>query len=193
MVDFLLEWLQDVGIIGTFIVMFLEGSSLPFPGIVVVLAYGYILPIHYWNTLWIAAGMSVFYSVASLIPYFIGSKLNGMIGHRSPKGLEKAKSLFIQYGSWSVALSRPFGIGNYISYVAGMSQMRLVSYLLLTFIGIYPWSYIMLLLGNYFNGSYEAFQKFYVENISFILFIVVLTIFIYLSKKWVRKGGVNRV
>ncbi len=192
MVDIFLEWLKDIGIVGAFIVMFIEGSSVPFPGIVIVLAYGYLLPINYWNTLWIAAGMSVFYTVASLIPYILGSKVNGMIGQRSPKGLEKAKEMFIRYGRWSVALSRPFGIGNYISYVAGMSRMRIIPYLLLTLVGIYPWSYIMLLLGNYFNGSYEAFQKFYIENISFILFILCLAVFIYFSKRWVRKGGIGR-
>lgn len=193
MVEILLEWLKDVGIVGTFIVMFLEGSSLPFPGVVVVLAYGYLLPINYFNTLWIAAGMSVFYTVASLIPYFLGLKLNGMIGQRSPKGLEKAKKVFLEVGSWSVALSRPFGIGNYISYAAGMSRMRLIPYLLLTFAGIYPWSYFMLLLGNYFNGSYTAFQKFYADNIPIILLIISLLFFIMVSIKWARKGGLNRV
>lgn len=183
---------------GLFAAMFLEGSSLPFPGIAVVLAYGFILPVNYWNTLWIAAGMSVVYCLASLIPFYLGGQLEGIFNGRKRKGFEKAKDLFVRYGRWSVALSRPFGIGNYISYVAGASKMKVIPYLLLTFIGIYPWSYVMILLGNYFNGSYEAFQAFYQDNSVYIystMAVVLLTISLYLflknRRRTVQEGGVD--
>jgi membrane protein DedA with SNARE-associated domain len=159
LVETTLHWLEGIGLAGLFIAMLLEGSSLPFPGIAVVLAYGYILPVTYWNAVWAAAGMSIAYSLASLIPYFIGSKLERLLIKR--KGFLKAKAVFVRYGKWSVALTRPFGVGNYISYVAGVSKMRLTHYLTLTFLGIFPWSYVMILLGNYFNGSYEAFKVFF--------------------------------
>jgi membrane protein DedA with SNARE-associated domain len=196
LIEILLFWLIEIGLVGLFAAMFLEGSSLPFPGIAVVLAYGFILPVDYWNTLWIAAGMSVVYGLASLIPYYLGGRLEGIFTKR--KGFHKAKNLFIRYGSWSVALSRPFGIGNYISYVAGASKMKLIPYLLLTFIGIYPWSYVMILLGNYFNGSYEEFQAFYQKHsvsIYGVVAVILLTISLYLFLKsrrgTVREGGVD--
>jgi membrane protein DedA with SNARE-associated domain len=190
LIEILLFWLEKIGLAGLFSAMFLEGSSLPFPGIAVVLAYGFILPVDYWNTLWIAAGMSVAYCLASLIPYFLGRRLEGFFYKR--KGFEKAKDLFIRYGSWSVALSRPFGIGNYISYVAGASQMKVIPYLFLTFIGIYPWSYVMILLGNYFNGSYEEFQAFYQDHSVYIystMAMVLFSISLYLFLKNRRSSG----
>lgn len=176
MIELILHWLEAIGLFGLIAAMFLEGSSLPFPGIAIVLAYGYILPFSYWNTFLIAALMSVVYSISSLIPYFVGNKLERLFQKRSNKGLEKAKGLFIRYGGWSVALTRPFGLGNYISYVAGMSKMRLTPYLLLTFIGIFPWSFVMILLGNYFNGSYEAFRSFYQNNSIYLYIVAVITI-----------------
>jgi membrane protein DedA with SNARE-associated domain len=194
LIEIILHWLEDIGLAGLFAAMFLEGSSLPFPGIAVVLAYGYILPFSYWNTAWIAAWMSVIYCISSLIPYFLGRKLEGLFQKRPKKGLQKAKDLFVRYGGWSVAISRPFGIGNYISYVAGMSKMKLVPYLLLTFIGIYPWSYVMLLLGNYFNGSYEAYQSFY-RNYSVYLYLGagiiagISFLFFFLKRNKAREGG----
>jgi len=202
-VEIILNWLKEIGIIGLFAAMFLEGSSLPFPGIAVVLAYGYILPFSYWNTAWIAALMSVVYCLASLLPYFFGSKVEGLFKKRAKKGLDKAKRLFVRYGVWSVAFSRPFGLGNYISYVAGMSKMRLSSYLLLTFIGIYPWSFVMILLGNYFNGSYQAFKQFYDHYSGYLysavaLILVMIFIYFYMKNKReqertpVREGGNNR-
>jgi len=70
MTAILLESLKDLGLAGLYTAMLLEGSSLPFPGIVVVFTYGYLFPSQ--STLWIAAVMSTVYSLASLIPYFIG-------------------------------------------------------------------------------------------------------------------------
>jgi membrane protein DedA with SNARE-associated domain len=189
LIEIILLWLKDIGLLGLFVAMFLEGASFPFPGIVVVLSYGYILPFSYLNTIWVAASMSVIYSLASLIPYFIGRKIEGIFQKRPNKGLTKAMSLFIRFGGWSVAISRPFGIGNYISYVAGMSKMRLIPYLLLTFIGIYPWSYVMLLLGSYFEGNYQAFISFYKNNSVYVYTIVTLIlgiILLYVYKKYKR-------
>ncbi|WP_159426156.1 DedA family protein [Desulfolucanica intricata] len=175
MIEIILNWLKDIGLVGLFATMFLEGSSLPFPGIAVVIAYGYILPFKYFDIIWVAAGMSFVYCMASLIPYGLGIKFEGLFGKYPKKGLQKAKDLFVRYGYWSVAISRPFLIGNYISYVAGMSKMRLKPYLFLTFIGIYPWSLGMILLGKYFNGSYEAFRSFYLNN-SVYLYIALIII-----------------
>ncbi|QDP39965.1 DedA family protein [Radiobacillus deserti] len=192
MIEVILQWLKDIGLIGLFAAMFLEGSSLPFPGIAVVLAYGYILPFSYWNTALVAAAMSLMYCLASLIPYFLGGKIDGLLKKGPQKGLQKAKNLFVRYGAWSVAISRPFGLGNYISYVAGMSKMRLTPYLLLTFVGIYPWSFVMILLGNYFNGSYEAFRTFYQSNSIYLyvtvsIAIVIIGLNMVIRKK--RKAG----
>lgn len=141
--------------------MFLEGSSLPFPGVIIVLSYGYLLSPGYVNTAFIAAGMSVFYTLASLIPYFLGLKLEERLPQRLKKGLKKGTAFFNRYGIWSISFSRPFGIGNYISYVAGMSNVHIIKYFILTFLGIYPWSYIMILLGNYFKGNFETLKNYF--------------------------------
>lgn len=172
MIAILLEGLRDLGLAGLYTSMFLEGSSLPFPGIAVVITYGYLFPSK--STLWIAAVMSVIYSLASLIPYFLGRKLGWLLQRKRNKGLAKAKSLFIRYGYWSVAATRPFGLGNYISYIAGMAKMSLKSYLCLTFVGIYPWSCSMLLLGRYFNGNYEALKSFAQANGNYLLWALTV-------------------
>jgi membrane protein DedA with SNARE-associated domain len=188
-IELLEVWFREHGLFGVLAVMFLEGISLPIPGVAVVFAYGYLFPFSYWHTAIVAAGMSVVYSIASLIPYFLGAKLEKLFKNRGKKGLQKAKDVFIRYGSWSVALTRPFTVGNYISYVAGISKMKLPSFLLLTFIGIYPWCYGMLVLGYYFNGSYQAFYS-YFQNHSLTFYLTIgitsAVIFLYFYKKYKR-------
>ncbi|MBS4201865.1 DedA family protein [Bacillus sp. FJAT-49732] len=199
MIQQFLEWLNTIGIPGLFIVMFLEGSSLPFPGLIVVLSYGYVLSPGYVQTIFLAVGMAISYSLSSLIPYFLGQKLEKHFPKRFKQGLEKGTAFFKRYGIWSIALSRPFGIGNYISYVAGMSKVNVLKYLILTFIGIYPWSYVMVLLGDYFKGNYEAFKSYfssfgiYGYGIAIIAILSIFTLFLIKRRKRVytglREGG----
>src|SRR5690606_15032319 len=89
MIQQLLKWLNSILLPVLFIVMFLEGSSLPFPGLVIVLSSGYILSPGYIETAFISIGMSFSYTVASIIPYFIGKKLNGRFPKRLEKGVDK--------------------------------------------------------------------------------------------------------
>ncbi|WP_106495792.1 DedA family protein [Lentibacillus sp. Marseille-P4043] len=190
MIQQLLEWLSAFGKPGLYIVMLLEGSSLPFPGVVLVLSFGYILSPGYLNTALLAVNMSVCYSLASLIPYFLGMKLEGFFSKKLKKGLDKGKSFFNRYGVWSIALSRPLGVGNYISYIAGMSGINIVKYFMLTFVGIYPWSYIMIILGDYFQGNYDKFKSFFDSYRIYVyiaLLVVVIGIIIFYILKRIRK------
>lgn len=198
MIQQFLDWLNMLGLPGLFTVMFLEGSSLPFPGVIIVLSYGYISSsLSILEIALIAVGMSMFYSLASLIPYFLGKKMEGYFSIKLKKGLEKGTLLFQRYGVWSIALSRPFGIGNYISYVAGISRVNALKYIVLTFIGIYPWSLVMLLLGDYFNGNYEAFKDYFSSysiygylSVLVIVFILLIIVFIKAKK---RKRDLSRM
>ncbi|WP_188456304.1 DedA family protein [Virgibacillus oceani] len=187
MVQQIIEWLGELGKPGLYIVMLLEGSSLPFPGVILVLSFGYILSPGYLDTAFLAINMSICYSLASLIPYFLAKKLESFISKRLKKGLDKGRAFFNRFGVWSIALSRPLGVGNYISYIAGMSRVNVFKYFSLTLIGIYPWSYVMIMLGDYFNGSYEAFKQFFDAYSIYVyiaagLVILGVIVFIYYTK-----------
>lgn len=156
-IDQLLLFLKDIGLAGLFTAIFLEGASVPFPGIIAVLAYGGLLELSMSKMVGIAAMMAIIYSLASLFPYFVGNKMEHLLGKKIRKGLKAASRFFNRYGIWSIALSRPFGIGNYISYLAGISKVGITTYLLLTFVGIFPWCFAILYLGDVLNGNYKHF------------------------------------
>ena len=147
-VETIVTFLKQIGLIGLLVVMFLEGSSLPFPGVAVVLSYGYALRPSLSEVVIISIVMSIVYSIASFIPYALAYKSEETINKKFGKKLAKAQDWFRRYGLWSVCLTRPFSVGNYISYVAGMSKVPRVKYFFYTFIGILPWSIVMLFVGN---------------------------------------------
>ncbi|HSI66419.1 MAG TPA: VTT domain-containing protein [Planococcus sp. (in: firmicutes)] len=157
MIERIYSFLGELGLFGLFIAIFLEGAAVPFPGIVFGLAYGGLLNLSPVGMAGIAAVMATIYSLSSLIPYFIGKKLEHLLSPRIRKALDKASRIFKRYGIWSIALSRPFGIGNYISFISGISQVGLVKYLALTYAGILPWSFGVLYLGDYLDGNYDRF------------------------------------
>jgi membrane protein DedA with SNARE-associated domain len=195
MIELVLDFLENIGVFGVYAVIFLEGSSLPFPGIAIILSFGGLLKLNYADTALVAAGMSLTYSVASLIPYYLGKKMESIIRGKFQKGIQKASFLFNRYGIWSVAFSRPFGIGNYISYLAGMSNIGIVRYLVLTFVGIFPWCFVVLSLGNYFNGNYEAFMSFYKQHSLYFYGVstVVLTIIVFGIYKKYRRHNLSEI
>ncbi len=154
--DIIITFLNKIGLAGLFLAMFLEGSSLPFPGIIVVLSYGYAIDLSIIEAAFISIIMSIIYSIASFIPFMLASRCEGIIRKKFGRKLGKAQAWFIRYGMWSISLSRPFSLGNYISYVAGMSEVPKGRYFIYTFIGILPWSFVILVIGNEFRSIFSG-------------------------------------
>jgi membrane protein DedA with SNARE-associated domain len=187
-----LDWLNSIGLPGLYLAMFLEGSSIPMPGLIIVLTFGYLLSPGFLGIAAIAIGMSLFYSSASLIPFYLSAKLEAKFPERLKRKLVKGQIYFNRYGTWSIALSRPFGVGNYISYIAGLSKVNPFKFFLLTFLGIYPWSVIMLWLGDYFNGNVDAFNQFFRSQQIYlygIIGIVMIVGVFYLWRKYRRPNS----
>jgi len=162
------------------------------PGLIIVLTFGYLLSPGFLGIAAIAIGMSLFYSSASLIPFYLSAKLEAKFPERLKRKLVKGQIYFNRYGTWSIALSRPFGVGNYISYIAGLSKVNPFKFFLLTFLGIYPWSVIMLWLGDYFNGNVDAFNQFFRSQQIYlygIIGIVMIVGVFYLWRKYRRPNS----
>jgi membrane protein DedA with SNARE-associated domain len=182
-----LDWLNAIGLPGLYLAMFLEGSSIPMPGLIIVLTFGYLLSPGFPGIAAIAIGMSLCYSSASLIPFYLAAKLEAKFPEKLKRKIAKSQMYFNRYGTWSIAISRPFGIGNYISYIAGLSKVNPFKFFILTFFGIYPWSVIMLWLGDFFNGNVEAFSSFFISQRIYLYWVIgIIGVFglLYLWKKY---------
>ena len=158
---------MGISILTLLLVMALEGSSVPFPGILVVIACGSSLNMTVPEMGAAALGMSAAYCTASLIPYWLGLKMENRMKRRFEKKISSAQHLFAKYGELSIALTRPFAIGNYISYVAGISRTNLRKYAALTLVGIYPWSFGLLFLSGVYKHSTLSVLQLLEANIEY--------------------------
>ncbi|WP_257348609.1 DedA family protein [Pseudalkalibacillus decolorationis] len=190
MVHFIIDILKDFGMWGLFTSMAIEASSLPFPGVLVSLLYGYLLDPSWIELITLSLSASFIYTVFSFIPYLIGYKLEDKLKEKLNRNkVEKAQKWFQKFGSWTIAVARPFGIGNYVSYAAGVSQVKVLTFGALTFIGIFPLTFVMLWLGR--SGNVKSVHQFMSNSQTFLLIALVLGILGYVGLK-IRKRKLNK-
>ncbi|MDX8344008.1 DedA family protein [Rossellomorea sp. YZS02] len=178
--------IKELGMWGLFAGNAIEASSLPFPGALVTLTYGYVLDPSWIKLIILAIASSVVYTIFSYIPYGIGFKLKDKIKEKtSSKKIEKGQKWFRKCGLWSIAITRPLGIGNYISYVAGISKVNKWKFGGLTFIGIFPITLTMLIVGK--NGNLKSVQSMMSHVQTYLLLGGAVVITGYLLYKFLYK------
>ncbi|MGP4080769.1 DedA family protein [Pseudalkalibacillus sp. R45] len=166
MFDFVVQLIKDFGVWGLLASLALEASSIPFPGGLVTLTFGYFLNLSLAEVFSYSMLASGVYTVFSFIPYGIGYKLEDKLKEKTnARKIERAQRWFQKCGIWSIAFTRPIGLGNYISYVAGVSKVNRWKFAILTLIGILPWTVTMLWLGSTGNlksvtGFLDEFQMY---------------------------------
>ncbi|MBW3113750.1 VTT domain-containing protein [Bacillus sp. MCCB 382] len=192
MLEFVMNLIKELGMWGLFAGNAIEASSLPFPGALVTLTYGYVLDPSWIKLIILAIASSVVYTIFSYIPYGIGFKLKDKIKEKtSSKKIEKGQKWFRKCGLWSIAITRPLGIGNYISYVAGISKVNKWKFGGLTFIGIFPITLTMLIVGK--NGNLKSVQSMmsHVQTYLLIGGAVVITGYLLYKYLYKRKAKSN--
>lgn len=159
MLEFAFTFLERCGVWGLFGATAIEASSLPFPGALFVLLYGYIMQVSSWQLVLIGLVNSLIFSLFTLIPYAVGYQLESFSSKKmDSKKVKKAQEWFRKYGEWSITLSRPLSVGNYVSYIAGLSKIKPIRFFFFTLLGAFPWNTLLLFIGR--SSSVEGIQKF---------------------------------
>ncbi|WP_430788670.1 DedA family protein [Virgibacillus flavescens] len=189
MLEVVIDVIKEYGIWGLLASLAIEASSLPFPGGLVTLVFGYILQLSFIEIVLYGLLASIVYTVFSIIPYIIGYKLEDKLKEKtSRKKIEKSERWFKKFGIWSIAFSRPLGIGNYISYVSGVFKVNIWTFLSLTLLGILPWTVGILWLGSV--GNLKSVKSL-MEEFQFYALIVVAVaaiIFVFYKLRKKKKG-----
>jgi membrane protein DedA with SNARE-associated domain len=120
-----------------------------------------------WAFVAVATAGTVGYILGSLLGWAIGLyggrpylERHGRWLHITPAKLDKAEAWFDRYGSWAVLISRCLPvIRSFISIPAGVAEMRLGRYTVLTTIGTIPWYFGLAAVGVAVGASWERFHE----------------------------------
>lgn len=184
MMESMLNLIEDWGIWGVLFSLFIEGSALPFIGSFIMVTVGFILDLTWFEMVWVSILGSFLYAIGSWIPYYIGYKFGKSIENRMSynkrEKLAQAKDAFSKHGIWSVAISSPLHLGNFVPLLAGMSHMNLRTYTLLTMIGIAPSTFLFLSIGRLYIGTINSVIHTITDYqlLLFILFCVITMLYL---------------
>jgi membrane protein DedA with SNARE-associated domain len=164
--------------------MAIESACIPFPSEVIMPLAGWLLVEdkgHGWDFLLLGAFYgAVGNTIGSLVAYAAGAwggrpllEKYGKYILITRKDVDLADRWFQKYGEITVFASRMLPVvRTFISLPAGISRMNLTRFTVLTFLGSFPWS-LLLIFGGYQLGENWEDITTYLRPISIPLAIII--------------------
>lgn len=195
--NFTINLIGSLGYWGVFIGMSLESACIPIPSEIIMSFSGFVV----WqgNTNMTLIGITIIGALGnltgSLIAYFVGLKGGRPLLEKYGKyllithsKLELADSWFLKYGGEAVLISRVLPIiRTFISLPAGIARMDIKNFILYTFIGSLPWSFVLGYIGVQLGPNWEIIRG-YFHTLDMIVAIGLLGIIGYLIYKYKGKS-----
>lgn len=158
-----IESFQAGGLPLLFGMMIIQALAIPIPSELVLIAGGLAFAFPFG---WIVGALGSI--VAALISFYISKKGGRSLAIKlvSEKGIRFADNWFNRWGSWAVLLGRfaPFIPFDAISYSAGLTTMKLKSFMIPTIIGTLPRTLFYTSLGSFFEVTFQQLIESYREN-----------------------------
>ena len=189
----IVEWVEQFGYIGIFIMMFLESTFFPFPSEVAMIPAGYLAAKGDMNLVMAIVVGTLGSLMGALFNYYLAKKYGrkgvlrfGKYFFFTEEKLEKMEAFFVNHGSFSTFVARLIpGVRQLVSLPAGLSRMPLDKFSLHTTLGAGIWVTVLVLLG-YFLGENEALIKEYLHQIVLVtlsIIAIATVIYVYMHKR----------
>lgn len=196
-----LEWLvhfvEELGYWGIFFMTFIESTFVPIPAEATMLPAGYLVhqgKLNFWLVL-----------LASIVGTVGGAYFNYWLAKRygrdlfirygkyfmiTPAKMEKLERFFDKHGAVSTFTGRLLpGLRHYISFPAGLAQMRVVPFLTYTALGGSIWMLVLLIVG-YKIGENQDLAKVYMPWIKggmLAALTIGISAYVFIRKRKLRR------
>ncbi|VBB05198.1 Hypothetical protein LUCI_0405 [Lucifera butyrica] len=194
-----LEILSSLGLPGLFAGVFLEAIGLPFPGSVLVALAGFLSKQGQFNII-IAWSVSLLgYLLGSISAFMIGCKIGepfiekwGRYIKLTPERIDKAQEL-LRKSTPAYVIGGRFlpTVGNITPYIAGISGISIVKFLIYDMIHAVFWLTAFLSIGAVLGSEWHR-----MINNPWFKWVAIgsgLLIFIYVFKEYLPERGKNRI
>ena len=149
-----IESFQSGGLLLLFGMMIVQAVAIPIPSELVLIAGGLAFDFPF---AWIVGALGSI--LAGILSFYISRKGGRSLAIRlvGDKGIKFADNWFNRWGAWAVLLGRfaPFIPFDAISYSAGLTTMKLKSFLIPTVIGTIPRTLFYTSLGSFFGVTFQ--------------------------------------
>ena len=164
--NFTTSTLSNLGYLGLFSLLFIEGTSLPIPSEVILPFTGYLVStgrFDYWLALFFATSASV---LGALVDYAVGFLLGDIITKRTARyspvnqrRLLYVEKLFEKHGEVIVIVTRLIpGMRTLASFPAGAARMQISKFAAYTALGSGIFNAVFIYLGVYLGKNWDTIK-----------------------------------
>jgi membrane protein DedA with SNARE-associated domain len=198
LVHFVTRVIDSGGYAGIIALMGIESACIPLPSEIIMPFAGYLVYLKHLNLFWTATAGAVGCNLGSVVAYWIGAKGGRPLVERygrwvlmSRHDLDRMTDFFTKYGSITVLVGRLLPVvRTFIAFPAGIARMPQLRFHIYTFVGSWPWCFVLayagMKLGESWNDPkspfHELFHRFHMVVIVLLVAGVVWFVWTHLRR-----------
>ena len=190
MEEIIISIMNSYGYLGVFLLIAIENVFPPIPSEVILLFGGFMTTKADLNIILMIIAATLGSVLGAIILYYVGKILNkkrlikivngkvGKVLRLKASDIEKADDWFDKKGNKTVFFCRFIPIvRSLISIPAGMSEMKMLKFLLYTFAGSTIWNTVLLIIGNRLGENWNSILGVFDRYSHIVLVILVFMFF----------------
>ncbi len=190
MEEIIISIMNSYGYLGVFLLIAIENVFPPIPSEVILLFGGFMTTKAELNIILMIIAATLGSVLGAIILYYVGKILNkkrlikivngkvGKVLRLKASDIEKADDWFDKKGNKTVFFCRFIPIvRSLISIPAGMSEMKMLKFLLYTFAGSTIWNTVLLIIGNRLGENWNSILGVFDRYSHIVLVILVFMFF----------------
>ena len=196
LVNFATDVVEEIGLVGVFVLMLLESACIPIPSEATMLFAGFNVSEGEYSLFAATMVGATANLVGSWIAYWVGYagrvdilEKHGKKLHIKPSHLRTADRWFERHGDATVFFARMLPIiRTFISLPAGVARMPFWRFSILTFAGCVPWVLMLTYIGKEAGDNWEDWKD-YLHYVDYFVAACILMGVGYLIYRNRRGGG----
>jgi membrane protein DedA with SNARE-associated domain len=166
--SFIITVISASGYAGIALLMAIESACIPLPSEIIMPFSGYLVHTGQLNLFWVATAGALGCNLGSVVAYWIGA-VGGrpfivkygrfvLLNHHD---LDRAENFFRRFGGITVFIGRLLPVvRTFIALPAGIARMPQLRFHIYTFIGSWPWCYVLAYAGLKLGQAWESDPRF---------------------------------
>lgn len=201
--SFIISVISAGGYAGIALLMAIESACIPLPSEIIMPFAGYLVHAGQLKLFWVATAGAIGCNLGSIPAYWLGAwggrpavERFGRYVLLSRHDLERTEHFFHKFGGITVIVGRLLPVvRTFIALPAGIARMNQFRFHLYTFIGSWPWCYLLAYVGMRLGDKWETDPRFKADFHRFHLgveFVIAIAIIWFVWTHWKNRMGAEQ-
>ena len=189
---FVSSLIAATGYFGIVILMAIESACIPLPSELIMPFAGYLVFKGEFNLFWAATAGAIGCNVGSIFAYELGYYGGRPLVLRygrylllSQRDIDWADRFFDKFGNWAILIGRMLPVvRTFIALPAGIARMPRLRFHIYTFVGSWPWCFLLAYVGMKMAENWRSIGKYFHEFDAAIGVIIVVFVVWFVRSHW---------